>query len=114
MAVRLISKTEKLKYTHEASASGFYYHRPTVQVQREIQAKHTVKGVVDQEAFLTELIAWAVTGWWGFIDESGNEVGYSSEYLMDGSVPELYKAGFIAELYAFNPEVAEVKNSNAS
>jgi hypothetical protein len=108
MPVMLIHEDEKLKWTHAETGAGFIYRRPPSHVQRDIQAKFTERGVVDNTATVEELLSWSILGWFGFVDHHGAEAPYKKEYL--AQVPELMKAAFIAELYGLDPTRAEMGN----
>lgn len=108
MSVLLISEDERLKWTKPDADAGFYYRRPPIYVQRDIQAKHTVKGITDNQAVVEDLLAWAILGWFGFVDRHGNVVEYRKDLL--DKVPELMKAEFIAELYSLDPVVDDLGN----
>lgn len=106
----LISEDERLRWTHPGTDSGFIYRRPPIHIQREIQAKHTVNGVPDNNKVVDELLEWAVIDWFGFVDKNRAPVQFEKRYLVNGAISELYKAQFIPELYAFDPQADELKN----
>lgn len=108
MGLLLIDETEKLIWRHETTSSGFYYRRPTQRKIREVQVRHTVKGVINDLAVVEELLEWAILGWFGIFDKDSNEVTYSPILL--ARIPDNYKADFVLALYDLNPEIAELKN----
>lgn len=108
MPVMLIADNERLEWTHVETESGLYYRRPTAHFQRSIQAKHTVKGITDNQAVIDEILVWAITGWFGIVDNKGAEVPFKVEHLKN--LPELYLARFVTELYAFDPKAVELGN----
>lgn len=108
MAIKLISDKERMQWTYEGHDAGFIYRRPLVSMQRDMQARHTVKGVTDFNAVFVELFEWAIYDWFGFVDYEGKVVPYKRDLL--GLVPEVMKTAFITELYAVDPEIEQIKN----
>lgn len=108
MPVILITDDEKLKWEHEETQSGLYYKRPTSAVQRNLTAKHTKNGELDTALYLDDMLDWAVTGWWGFQDATGQDVAFSKDKIP--GIPETYKAEFVSALFMMNPVVDELGN----
>lgn len=108
MPVLLITSKERLEWKHEDTETSLYYRRPTTHFQRELQAKHTKKGITDDNAVVAELIEWAILGWDGVIGSDGEPVEFDKELIRN--LPELYKAQFITALYELNPKLAQLGN----
>lgn len=114
MPVMLITDQERLRWEDEDTETYLIYRRPTSAKQREIEAKHTTNGLVDQSAYLEELISWSVLDWGsdkpkgGFVDDRGNVIKY--EPGMTAGLPEPYKARYLINLYLVDPISAETGN----
>ena len=108
MPVMLISDIENLVWKHETTESGFYYKRPPSKIQRDLAAKHTIRGELQASLYLEELISWSITGWFGFVNTEGETIEYKPEYLE--RVPDGYKAQFVEAMYRLYPEVVELGN----
>ena len=108
MPIQLLSEDERLIWKHEESESGLYYRRPSLQLQEEIRARHTKKGVTDNAAVARDILDWSILGWFGINDENRKEVEFSREKI--GRLPETYKVAFIEGLYSLSTENAELGN----
>ena len=106
--VRLIREGEKLIWRDPNSDATITYRRPKSQFVRQVQAKHTDKGVTNNSAVMDELLAWAILDWSGYVDENDNELAWDPAYIE--AIPELHKADFVSQLYAVCPEAAQLKN----
>ncbi len=108
MAVRIIKSEERLVWSDEESGGTFIYRRPLPAVRRAIRAKHTVNGVVDDDAVAQELLEHALLGWEGFVDENDQPLVYHPSLIP--AIPELLVLKFAAHLYSISPELAQLKN----
>lgn len=112
MAVMLITPTEKLQWFHSETNSTLYYKRLTGAHTRLIQAKHTSKGIVDNQKVVDEVLDVCILDWDGVYDSHGDKVPFSTELI--ASLPETYKAEFISALQLVNPASTQLGNSDAS
>jgi hypothetical protein len=111
MPVTLISEDERNRWTSSTNDAGFVYRRPTIQYQRELSARHTKKGVTDENAVVAELLEWSIIDWFGFVNTDGSAVPFAKKYINNGTLPELFKAEFVTNaLYAYDPEKDELGN----
>jgi hypothetical protein len=105
----MITAKERLTWEHKDTGTKLFYRRPTSAKQRELQVKNTEAGVIDQGAYLEDLINWSVLGWEGpFVDPDGNPMEFDEDSTR--GMPDTYKGQFLLNLYLIDPIQRETGN----
>jgi hypothetical protein len=104
MGIRLIDESER--YTTVVNGAKFTYRRVPSFEQKRMEQRHTKKGVTDQRAVVEDVLRWAVMGWDGIEDATGQPVAFAPELL--AYLPEEVKGALIVKFYAGDDPEAEL------
>jgi hypothetical protein len=100
MPIRLISEQER--HACQIGDATLYYRRIPSYVQRQIEQKHTTRGVQDTRGMVDDVLAWAVLDWEGVVDAEGTPAPFRPELLK--YLPEQAKGDLVGKLYESSPE----------
>jgi hypothetical protein len=107
VAIKLISEQER--HSLSIGESTIYYRRVPSGVQQKFRQKHTHRGVLNDPAWVEEVLAYSLLGWEGVQDVDGQPVPYSTELIR--YLPEAARAVIIDKLFESDPLEGALKNS---